>query len=80
MWPGARIHPAESAIQQAAAAAKKAAKEAAKAAAAMTSENKPPAKASRKPLSKYSFEPGSAQWAASRYVCPILGMGQLKIN
>jgi len=70
MWPGARIHPAEPAIQQAAAAAKTAAKEAAKAAAAaVASENKPPAKAPRKPLSKYSFEPGSAQWAASRGIC-----------
>ncbi len=67
MWPGARIHPAEPAIQQAAAAAKKAAREAAKAAAA-AAENKPPAKAPRKPLSKFSFEPGSAQWAASRCV------------
>ena len=72
MWPGARINPSEPAIIDAAntavAAAKAAKIEAAKAAAA---QQEPTAaavaqKKARKPLSKFTFEVGSAQWAASR--------------
>jgi 3-methylcrotonyl-CoA carboxylase beta subunit len=69
MWPGARIHPSEPAIPAAHNAVNKAALEAAEAAAVVGTQEVAPAKKARKPLSKFCFEPGSAQWAASRGIC-----------
>ena len=69
MWPGAKMHPSDPAIVQAAAIeAESAAKAAAELAAkqppktAGDAKKKPP----RKPLSQFKFEAGSAPWAASR--------------